>query len=84
MATKGLKLKVLPFHPHGDRLDLGKRWETWFKRFERDLKYNGCNPSEQPEEVARTALLIYAGIEVEDLHDPLPVPVKPEGMTAAQ
>ncbi|CAB3977109.1 Hypothetical predicted protein [Paramuricea clavata] len=37
-ATKGPKLKVLPFDPHGDRLDLGKRWEKWFERFERDLK----------------------------------------------
>ena len=83
MATKGLKLKVLPFDPYGDRLDLGKRWEKWVERFERDLKYNGCDPSEQPE-VARMALLIYAGTEVEDLHDTLPVPVKPEGITTAQ
>ena len=83
MATKGPKLKVLPFDPHGDRLDLGKRWEKWVERFERDLKYNGCDPSEQPE-VARMALLIYAGTEVEDLHDTLPVPVKPEGITTAQ
>ena len=30
------------------------------------------------------ALLIYAGTEVEDLHDTLPVPVKPEGITTAQ
>ena len=43
----------------------------------------GCDPSEQPE-VARMALLIYAGTEVEDLHDTLPVPVKPEGITTAQ
>ena len=83
MATKGPKLKVLPFDPHGDRLDLGKRWEKWVERFERDLKYNGCDPSEQPE-VARMALLIYAGTEVEDLHDTLPVPVKPEDITTAQ
>ena len=83
MATKGPKLKVLPFDQHGDRLDLGKRWEKWVERFERDLKYNGCDPSEQPE-VARMALLIYSGTEVEDLHDTLPVPVKPEGITTAQ
>ena len=63
MATKGPKLKVLPFDPHGDRLDLGKRWEKWVERFERDLRYNGCDPSEQPE-VARMALLIYAGTEI--------------------
>lgn len=66
-ATKGPKLKVLPFDPHGDRLDLGKRWEKWFERFERDLKYNGCDPSKTPE-IAKMALLIYAGTEVEDLH----------------
>ena len=83
MATKGPKLKVLPFDPQGDRSDLGKRWEKWVERFERDFKYNGCDPSEQPE-VARMALLIYAGTEVEDLYDTLPVPVKPEGITIAQ
>ena len=47
------------------------------------IKYNGCDPKEQPE-VAKMALLIYAGTEVEDLHDTLPVPVKPEGITTAQ
>jgi hypothetical protein len=26
-ATKGPKLKVVPFNPHGDWLDLGKQWE---------------------------------------------------------
>ena len=77
-ATKGPKLKVLPFDPHGDRLDLGKRWEKWFERFERDLKYNGCDPSKTPE-IAKMALLIYAGTEVEDLHDTLPEPSRPEG-----
>ena len=75
-ATKGPKLKVLPFDPHGDRLDLGKRWEKWFERFERDLKYNGCDPSKTPE-IAKMALLIYAGTEVEDLHDTLPEPGRP-------
>ena len=79
-ATKGPKLKVLPFDPHGDhRLDLGKRWEKWFERFERDLKYNGCDPSKTPE-IAKMALLIYAGTEVEDLHDTLPEPGRPEGI----
>ena len=62
-SSKGPKLKVLPFDPHDDRLDLGKRWEKWFKRFERDLKYNGCDPSKTPE-IAKMALLIYAGTEV--------------------
>ena len=28
MASKGPKLNVLPFYSHGDRLDLGKRWEN--------------------------------------------------------
>ncbi|CAB4025876.1 Hypothetical predicted protein [Paramuricea clavata] len=74
-ATKGPKLKVLPFDPHGN---LGKRWEKWFERFERDLKYNGCDPSKTTE-IAKMALLIYAGTEVEDLHDTLPEPGKPEG-----
>ena len=37
MARKGPKLKILPFDTHGDRLDLGKRWERWMERFERDL-----------------------------------------------
>ena len=61
-ATKGPKLKVLPFDPHGDWLDLGKRWGKWFERFERDLKYNGCDPSKTPQ-IAKMALLIYAGTE---------------------
>ena len=78
-SSKGPKLKVLPFDPHGDRLDLGKRWEKWFERFERDLKYNGCDPSKTPE-IAKMALLIYAGTEVEDLHDTLPEPGRPEGI----
>ncbi|CAB4017079.1 kidney mitochondrial carrier 1-like [Paramuricea clavata] len=77
-ATKGPKLKVLPFDLHGDRLDLGKRWEKWFERFERDLEYNGCDPSKTPE-IAKMALLIYAGTEVEDLHATLPEPGRPEG-----
>mgnify|MGYP002803996170 CR=1 FL=1 len=76
-ATKGPKLIVLPFDPYGDRLNLGKRWDKWFERFERDLKYNGCDPSKTPE-IAKMALLIYAGTEVEDLHDTLPTPDRPE------
>ncbi|CAB4021004.1 Transposon Tf2-6 poly [Paramuricea clavata] len=67
-ATKGPKLKILPFDPHGDR----------FERFERDLKYNGCDPSKTPE-IAKMALSIYAGTEMEDLHDTLPEPGRPEG-----
>ncbi|XP_028415679.1 uncharacterized protein K02A2.6-like [Dendronephthya gigantea] len=81
-ATKGPKLKVLPFDPHGDRLDLGKRWEKWFEWFERDLKYNGCDPSKTPE-IAKMALLIYAGTDVENLHDTLPEPGRPDGVEEA-
>ena len=72
MATKGPKLKILPFDPHGDRLnhDLGKRWERWLERFEGDLIYNGYDPNEaENSEIAQMALLIYAGTPVEDIHD---------------
>ena len=51
----------------------------WFERFERDLKNNGCDPEKDPK-VAKMALLIYAGTDVEDLHDTLPEPARPEGM----
>ncbi len=57
MATKGPKLKILPFGPHGELLSLGKRWERWLERFERDLKYNG---DAENSETAQMALLIYA------------------------
>ena len=81
MATRGPRLKVLTFEPHGDRFDLGKRWERWLERFERDLKYNGIEPSlSENSEKAQMALLIYAGAEVEDIHNSLPTPVKPEGL----
>ena len=56
MATKGPKLKILPFDPHGDRLNLGKRWERWLERFERDLKYYGYDPNEA--ENSEIALMI--------------------------
>lgn len=76
---KGPKLKVLPFDPYGDRLDLGKRWEKWIERFERDLLYNGCSPRiAANSEKCQMALLIYAGTTVEDIHDSLPTPEKPE------
>ena len=69
------------FDPHSDRLDLGKRWKKWLERFERELKYNGIDPaSPEKSEVAQMALLIYSGQYVEDIHDSLPTPVKPEGM----
>jgi hypothetical protein len=85
MATKGLKLKILPFDPHGDRLNLGKRWERWLERFERDLEYNGCDPDEaENSETAQMALLIYAGIQVEDIHDSLPSPTRPSSVSSEQ
>ncbi len=80
--SKGPKLKTLPFEPHGDRLDLGKRWEKWLDRFERELRYNGVDEKVNAE-VAQMALLIYVGHEVEDIHDSLPEPVKPEGTADA-
>ena len=84
MATKGPKLKITPFDPHGDRLNLGKRWERWLERFERDLKYNGCDPSDNDNnETAQMALLIYAGPQVEDIHDSLPSPTKPASVSTA-
>ena len=85
MATKGPKLKILPIDPHGDRLNLGKRWERWLERFERDLKYNGCDPDEaEDSEIAQMALLIYAGIPVKDIHDSLPSSTRPSGITSEQ
>ena len=82
MATRGPRLKILTFDPHGDRFDLGKRWERWLERFERDLKYNGIEPSlSENSEKAQMALLIYAGAEVENIHDSLPILIKPEGIS---
>ena len=65
-----------------ERLDLGKRWEKWLARFERELVYNGVNSGTHPD-MASMALLIYAGPEVEDIHDSLPNPVKPEELAEA-
>ena len=79
-AGKGPKLKISPFDVFGERLDLGKRWEKWIERFTRELKYNGTDPLEKPD-MAQMALLIYAGADVEDIHDSLAEPVKPEGIT---
>ena len=82
MMSKGPKLKIQPCDVHGDRLDLGKRFEKWLERFERELKYNWCSPETVTNaDMAQMALLIYAGSDVEDLHDSLPEPVKPEGVT---
>ena len=79
--SKGPKLKIQPFDVHGDRLDLGKRFEKWIERFERDMEYNGCCPdSAANTKKAQMALLIYAGNKIEDLHDTLHDPMKPEGI----
>ena len=83
MASKGPKLKILPFDPHRDRLDLGKRWERWMERFERDLKYNRCDPNEADNnQTAQMALLIYAGPQVDDIHNSLRLPTKPADVTS--
>ena len=73
-------MKIQSFDVHGDRLDMGKRFEKWIERFERDMEYNGCSPDDVANaKKAQMALLIYAGNDVEDLHDTLPDPLKPEG-----
>ena len=81
MTTRGPKLKISAFDPHGDRLDLGKRWKRWLEQFERKMKYNGIDPvSPEKNELAQMALLIYFGQAVKGIHDLLPTPVKPEGI----
>ena len=45
------------------------------------MEYNGCSPdSAANAKKAQMALPIYAGNEVEDLHDTLPDAMKPEGI----
>jgi len=81
-VQKRPKLRVSPFDLVGNRLDLGRRWEKWLERFERDLKYNGVDPGDKDNaETAQMALLIYAGSDIEDLHDTLPTPTRPTGIT---
>ena len=81
--SHGPKLRIGLFDPYGDRLDLGKRWEKWIKHFERDLKYNGVNPDlSTSSDTAQMALLMYTGLEVEDIGDSLLDPVKPETISA--
>ena len=42
------------------------------------MEYNGCSPdSAANAKKAQMALLIYAGNDIEDLHDTLPDPIKP-------
>ena len=85
MSTKGPKLKIQSFDVHGDRLDMGKRFEKWIERFERDMEYNGCSPDDVANaKKAQMAPLIYAGNDVEDLHDTLPDPIKPEETADAE
>ena len=80
MAEKGPKLKILPFDVTTSRLEAGRAWNRWIDRFERDLAYNGVDQAAKPQ-IAKAALLIYGGQELEDLHDTLPEATKPEGMT---
>ena len=82
MAAKGPTLKIQQFDPFGDRLDLRKKWEKWIERFERDLKYNGIDASNAANsDMAKMALLMYAGIDTEDIHDTIPDVPKPERIT---
>ena len=83
MAEKGPKLKIQPFDTNANRLECGRLWTRWIECFERELLYQGVNKGEKPD-LARAALLIYAGIDVEDVHDSLPDAPKPEGLTDQQ
>ena len=80
MAEKGPKLKILPFDVTTSRLEAGRAWKRWIDRFERDLAYNGVDAAAKPQ-IAKAALLIYGGQELEDLHDTLPEATKPENMS---
>ena len=51
-------------------------------KFERELIYHGVEVSTKPD-LARAALLIHAGIAVEDIHDSLSDMVKPENIVDA-
>ena len=82
MAEKGPKLKILPFDINGDRLDIGRLWFRWLERFERELLYQGVDTGAKPA-LAKAALLIYGGPDVEDIHDSLPDTTKPENVAAA-
>ena len=82
MAEKGPKLKIERFDVHGDRLDLGRQFEKWMDRFERELKYNGVDLAAKAD-LAQMALMIYAGPDVEEIHATLADPAKPEGITDA-
>ena len=45
MATRGPKLKISLFDTHEEIFELGRRWERWIERFERELRYNGIDPT---------------------------------------
>ena len=79
MATKGPKLRISEFVVTEDRLDCGRLWSRWVERFEREIVYQGVDLTAKPE-VAKAALLIHAGMDVEDIHDSLPNVTKPEDM----
>jgi len=79
MTSKGPKLKILPFDTTSSRLDAGRLWSRWIERFERDLVYQGVDIKQKPD-LAQAALLIHAGIDVEDIHDTLPDVPKPEAI----
>ena len=83
MAEKGPKLKIQQFDVTADRLDCGRLWNRWIERFERELLYQGVDKGAKPD-LALAALLIHAGLEVEDIHDSLPDVPKPESLTDAQ
>ena len=83
MTTRGPKLKIAPFDTTASRLDCGRLWNRWVERFERDLIYQGVDIGGKPD-LARAALLIHAGIDVEDIHDTLPDVPKPEALTDIQ
>ena len=82
MENKEPKLKIEPFDVTGDRLDMGRSWSRWLERFQRELAYQGVVIGEKPD-LAQAALLIHSGVAVEDIHDSLPDPPKPEGMDEA-
>jgi len=81
MATRGPKLKISPFDVTEDRLDCGRTWNRWLERFEREVEYAGVDIGEKPN-LAKAALLIHAGVAVEDIHDSLPDVPKPEDISA--
>ena len=81
MSTTGTKLKIQSFDVHGDRLDMGTRFERRIERSEKDMEYNGYSPDDVANaKKAQIAPLIYAGNDVENLHDILPDSIKPKEM----